>query len=308
MLAPFQLAAPPELKLRGAFVGPAAPPGRKDTLRIEARTNGEFRFHNFPVHDASFVATLDGDELVLDDFEATLADGMASGHARVWNAGGQRRLGFDFSLQAATLGQVAGRLQEFFAAQKGLPAPPPGKFVQEKASVKLDLAASAEGLYTNPLSFRGDGNVALHGAEIGEVPLLGLLSELLKFTALRFTEARGNFKIDGPKLVFPKVELRGSNSAIDAHGEYAFDKRALDFNAKLFPFQESESLLKSVVGAVLTPLSNAFEVKLTGSLDRPEWAFVMGPTNFLRSLADGSDQPPKPAPPATPSPASDAKP
>ncbi len=166
--------------------------------------------------------------------------------------------------------------------------------------MKLDFAASAEGFYDDPFSFRGDGNVALHGAEIGEVPLLGTLSELLKFTALRFTEARGNFKIEGTKVVFPKVELRGANSTIDAHGDYALDKRTLDFNAKIFPFQESESLLKSVVGAVLTPLSNAFEVRLTGSLEKPEWAFVMGPTNFLRALAEGGEAHAKPAAPSDP--------
>lgn len=306
-LAPFRLERPPELKLRGTFSGPAAPPGRKDKLRIEARTTGEFRFNDFPLRDASFIATLDGEEIVLDDFEALLADGVASGHVRVWAAGGKRRLGFDFALREATLGEVSAQLQTFFAAQKGLPPPPPGKFVKEKAGVKLDFAASAEGLYNDPFSFRGGGNVALHGAEIGEVPLLGLLSELFTFTALRFTEARGNFKIEGTKVVFPQVELRGANSAIDAYGDYALDQRTLDFNAKIFPFQESESILKSVVGVVLTPLSNAFEVRLTGSLEKPEWAFVRGPTNFLRGLAEGPDSPSK-APASSEPKATDPKP
>ncbi len=299
-LAAFRLEAPPELKLRGTFSGPAAPKGTRDRLRIEARTAGEFRYHNFPLRDASFVATLEGDDVVLDDFEAMLADGVAGGHARIWQVDGQRRLGFDFTLQDATLGRLSAEVQSFFAAQKGQTAAPPGKFVTEKANVKLNFAASAEGLYSDPFSFRGDGKETMSGAEIGEVPLLGQLSELLKFTALRFAEARANFIIEGSKVAFPKVELRGANSTIDAHGDYALDKRTLDFNAKIFPFQESESLIKSVVGAVLTPFSNAFEVKLTGSLEKPEWVFVMGPTNFLRSLADGGDPAVKPAPASEP--------
>jgi hypothetical protein len=128
----------------------------------------------------------------------------------------------------------------------------------------------------------------VHGAEIGEVPLLGTLSELLKFTTLRFTEGRANFQIENARVVFPEVTLRGANSAIDAHGTYALNRRELEFNAKIFPFQESENVLKTVVGAVLTPLSNALEVKLTGSLDNPQWAFVIGPTNFLRALSPGN--------------------
>jgi hypothetical protein len=292
-LAPFKLAQPPHLRLRGQFDADDAPGGTQEKLRIEARTAGEFRFHDFPLQDVSFIATIDRDDIVLDDVAALFAGGAAKGHARVSGIGGQRKLGFDFALADASLGRVAAGLAEFFAARKGEAPAPPGRFVQEKANVRLDFAASAEGRYDDTFSYRGEGSAVLRGAEIGEVPLLGTLSELLKFTALRFTEARTNFRIENTKLVFPQVTLRGSNSAIDAHGSYALDKRELEFNAKIFPFQESESLIKTVVGAVLTPLSNAFEVKLTGSLTKPQWAFVMGPTNFLRSLAPGAESIPK---------------
>ncbi len=301
VLAPFKVTQTPSLHLSGRFNGPATPQGEHQELRVAARTTGEFRFHDFPLQDASFVALWKNGDLVIDDFEAMLAGGVAGGRARVWGQGDQRRLGFDVALRDASLGQVAGTLQEFFARQKGLAAQPPAKFVQEKANVKLELAASAEGNYRDPLSFRGDGNATLRGPEIAEIALLGMLSELLKFTALRFTDAQMNFKIEGPKLTFPEVKFRGPNAAIDAHGSYAIQRRELDFNARIFPFQESENLIKTVVGAVLTPLSNAFEVKLTGSLDNPQWAFTMGPTNLLRSLTpgDATDQP-EPTAPDTP--------
>jgi hypothetical protein len=295
VLAPFQLEAPPRLKLRGEFAGPAAPGGEVEKLRIEARTSGGFRFHGFPLQNVSFNAALDRDEIVLEGVEATFAGGLVGGQARVSGIGAERRLGFDFALQDASLGQVAASLAEFFAAQEKREPTPPGKFVQEKANVRINLAASAEGRYDNPLSYRGSGNAVLRGAELGEVPLLGALSELFTFTALRFNEARANFRIEGPRLVFPEVTLRGANSAIDAHGTYALDRRELDFNARVFPFQESGNLIKSVVGAVLTPLSNALEVKLSGSVEKPQWAFVMGPTNLLRSLSGANDKVDSPA-------------
>jgi hypothetical protein len=112
-------------------------------------------------------------------------------------------------------------------------------------------------------------------------------------------------RIEGPRLLFPQVELRGANSAIDASGEFALDRRELRFNAKVFPFQESGNVLKTVVGAVLTPLSNALEVRLTGTLERPRWEFVMGPRNFLRTLAGengAAPATPATAPPASPAP------
>jgi len=295
VLAPFQVTGNPEVTIAGRFSSPVAAGGANVRLRIDARTQGTFRFQQFPLQDVSFQATLNRDEILLEQFAGRFAGGALSGKARVWGVDAQRRLGFDFALNDASLGQVAAEIGGYFATRQGLADAPPGKFVQEKANVRLALSASAEGRYDDPLSYRGTGNAFLAGAGLGEVPLLGTLSELLRFTALRFTEARTNFRLEGPKVVFPEVTLRGANAAVDAHGSYGFDTRTLDFNAKLFPFQDSDNLLKTVVGAFLSPLSNAFEVKLVGTLSKPEWSFVMGPTNLLRSLAPGADAAPKPA-------------
>jgi hypothetical protein len=308
MLAPFKFARPPELRLSGKFTAADAPQGAHESLRLKLFSDGEFRFHDFPLENVSFDAALLDGEVNVDNINARFAGGAALGQARVTGADRNRKVGFTVTLRDASLGQAADALQHYAAEINHRPVPPPGKFVQQKANVRLDLAAVAEGRYGDPYSLQGDGTAALRGEEIGEVPLLGLLSGLLKFTALRFTSANAKFKINGTKLEFSEFALRGANSGIDAHGDYALDKRELDFKAKVFPFQESNSLIKSVVGAVLSPISNVFEVKLTGSLEKPEWAFVMGPTNFLRALAPdapgnakpGETAPPAPTPPTSP--------
>ncbi|HUR60100.1 MAG TPA: AsmA-like C-terminal region-containing protein, partial [Opitutaceae bacterium] len=274
ILEPFEIESAPEVRVRGHFEGPAPGSKRHFDFGIEAETSGRFRFHHFPLQDVSFAAQFRDDEIIVERVDAGFAGGTTSGHARVWGEGDARRVGFDYSLKGASLGQAASALEEFMSHQRGRAPAPPGKFVQEKANVRIDLAASAEGRYADALSYRGQGSAVLEGAEIGEVPLLGALSELLKFTALRFTSARANFKIDGPKLIFPEIALRGANSGIDAHGDYALDRHELDFKAKIFPFQESGSIIKSVVGAVLTPFSNVFEVKLSGSLEKPAWGLA----------------------------------
>jgi hypothetical protein len=299
-LAPFRFAGAPRLKVRGLLHGPGAPHPHTDLMKIEADTTGEFRLHDFPLQNVSFAATVTGGDLTVDRFNATYAGGAASGNARIWGQGAARRVGFNAALEEANLGQAATTLQAFLALRRGEPPPPPGKFVQERANVRLNVAASAEGAYDDPLSFQGDGNATLKGAGIGEVPLLGMLSDLFTFASLRFNEARGNFKIAGPKLFFPKIELRGANSTVDAHGDFSLKRNELNFVAKVFPFQESDNVLKTVVGAVLTPLSNVLEVKLGGTLEKPDWAFVMGPSNFLRALAGSGASPADSTPPAAP--------
>ena len=305
LLDPYAAEASPELVLRGRLHGPVAPAGAVNRLALEGRVAGAFRFHGFPLREVAFKALVTGPEVNVGPFSARYAEGRVSGNARVWGTGAARRVGFNASLEDASLGPAATTLQTFLAARRGETPAPPDRFVRERANLRLNLSASAEGDYGEPFSFRGDGNATLQGAELGEVPVLGLLSELFTFTSLRFTEARANLRIDGPRLLFPQVELRGANSAIDASGEFALDRREMLFNAKVFPFQESGNVLKSVVGAVLTPLSNALEVRLSGTLERPRWEFVMGPRNFLRTLAGepaGTPSAPGTATPPTPAP------
>ncbi len=291
VLAPFAFAQPPALKLAGRIDGPAAPGGAHQTITIEARSAGAFHLHEFPLENIAFTAAIRDDDVAIDNLHAGFAGGVATGRVKLTGRGADRRLSAELAVKDTSLGRAAAILQDYAAKIHGLPPPPPGKFVQEKANVRLDLTASAEGRYADPFSYHGEGNATLQGAGLGEVPLLGQLSELLKFTALRFTAATAKFKIDGAKLAFSEFNLRGANSAIEAHGNYALDRRELDFKAKLLPFQESANILKSAIGAVLTPFSNVFEVVLTGSLEKPQWAFAMGPTNLLRSFGSGETPP-----------------
>lgn len=295
-LSPFQLANRPTVKFQLHLDGPDIGPVRHDTMDLVAHSKGGFKYDGLPLEDVAFTTTMRNDVLTIDSTEGKFAGGAVRLHAQVTGRAPDRRLAFDASVTNASLGVAVDALRDYSAERKGQRPPPPGKFVQEKANVRIDLTAAAQGKYGDPLSFHGAGKTALRGAEIGEVPLFGPLSDLLKFTALRFTSAHGTFRINGPKLEFPDVAVRGANSAIDAHGNYALDRGQLDFRAKVFPFQESGSVLKSVVGAVLTPISNALEVKLTGTLDKPDWAFVIGPTNLLRSLAGPAPSSTSPTP------------
>ncbi len=302
-LEPFDFAHPPQLRVKGRLDGPGAPEGEHHDLRIEARSTGSFSLYGFPAQDLSFSARLRDGEVTVDAAEAVVAEGSLTGKGRLWGEKDDRRLGFDAVLQGANLATAVHTVSNYLAARRGEGTAKDDKFLSGKSKVRLDLALSAEGKATDPYSFHGNGHATLEGPELGEVRLLGLLSALLDFTSLRFTSARGEFQLDGPKVAFPAVSVTGANSAIQAHGDYSLDRRQLDFNARVYPFQESKSLLQNVVGAVLTPLSTMLEVKLTGALDDPRWAFVIGPTNLLRSLGEPSATPvPTPTAPGGPVP------
>ncbi|MFI5356047.1 MAG: AsmA-like C-terminal region-containing protein [Opitutales bacterium] len=283
-IAAFKFERPPHLRARGFVAGDEGSAATIKKIEIEGSAAGAFTYHNFPLENLSFHAALDHNGLAIDPLTVGFAHGTANGKIRLNGQGADQQLGFDLNLKDANLRQAADTLTDYVAKGRKDAVPAAANYIQREANVTLDLGLSAEGRLADRYSFVGTGNAELSGRGLGEIRLLGLLSELLNFTSLRFNNLRTNFSIDKDKLVFPEISITGANTAISAHGQYTLDGRSLDFYARVYPFQESTFFVKSLVGVVLTPLSTVLEVKLTGKLDKPAWAFVMGPTNFLRNL------------------------
>ncbi|HXQ80332.1 MAG TPA: AsmA-like C-terminal region-containing protein [Opitutaceae bacterium] len=302
-VASFSFESPPSIFVRGHFDGPAAAGTRHKTLHAEVRSDAGMRAHGVEFGKASFKFDLRDDDVDIGEVDAGFAGGTASGTAQFTGTGADRRLRFKASLTGASLGQAA-------AAAAGYVSRIPGRstalatFARERADVRLDLNASAEGRLGELETFVGDGTVQIQGAELGELSLLGGLSRLMRVTELRFTQARAEYKIENSSLVFSDVTVLGANSAIQAKGTYSIDKRMLDFSAKISPFQESRSILQ-VFNALSAPISAVFRVKLTGSIDKPAWSFVYSPLTLLRAgevKAVPADKPAPPSPLANPPP------
>ncbi len=297
IVEPFLFTAPPRLRISGRLDGPAAPGGEHQKLHLEGESTGAFTLFDFPLGDLSFAADLADNDLVIDRVGVSFAGGTGAGQVRLTGRKPDRRLDFNYELKGANLAQSITTVENFSARRRSAAPATKSDFLEKAGEVRLDLALAASGRYQDPYSFQGKGRAELAGPELGQIRLLGLLSELLNFTALRFTKLQGDFQLDGRKLAFPDLKLTGANSEIDAKGSYALDAQELDFNAKVFPLGESKYFLPQIFNAVLAPLSEILEVRLTGSLAKPEWAFVHGPTNFFRNLGPArAAEPDKPAP------------
>jgi hypothetical protein len=231
---------------------------------------------------------LKDDVVTISHIRAGFAGGAATGRAKVWGRGPERRLSFEAALSDAQLDRAILAVGNYSATRSLKAAPAVGSFLKEKVSVRLDAAVAAEGRLGDPSSFRGSGSAQLQGAALGEVRVLGLLSDLLRFTALRFTTAHAAFKLNGTRLDFPEINVTGANSAITAHGSYSIESHDLDFKARINPFKESRNLPLQFMDAMLAPLAQAFEVQLTGKIEKPTWMFANGPASLLHSL----NQPP----------------
>jgi hypothetical protein len=250
-------------------------------------------FHGIQFDRAAFTVDWRDGDLALDPIEAGYAGGTVTGTASVARPGTARRVAFSAKLADASLGRtVAGVGPLAFPEISGTPASIDA-FARDKSGVRLDVSAAAEGLFGDATSYHGTGSVRFQGSELGSLPLLGGLSKLLRVTSLRFTSAQSAFKIDGRLLEFDDLTVAGANSVIRARGTYALDLRRLDFNAKIYPFQESKSMLK-LFDVLSKPISEALEVRLTGSLEKPSWNFAYDPLNLLRNYPANQPAPPSP--------------
>jgi hypothetical protein len=305
--APFVFAQVPTLHVRGRVEGPAGTLEPKQLVDVEVSSKGSFKYHGFPLENVSATARWSDHTLKLSHFNASYAQGLVEGHALVDTAKESKQLEFEASIKNARLGEAASQADQFVALRTGKPRENHSG-AEKIADAKLDLSLSAKGRYDSPLSFHGTGQASISGAELTHIRMFGLLSELLRFTTLRFTSVKTNFEIDGPNLVFPSFRIFGRNSAIEAKGHYSLEHKTLDFNAKVWPLDESQGLVQEAMKLVLSPFSHVFEVKLAGTIADPHWSFANNPFRMLTPAETPSGvgtapaSPPETTPPTPPKP------
>jgi len=299
ILASLHFTRPPELHAWGALDGANA------DYAFTGEAAQPLHYFGFPLDAVKVGGSVKGQDIVLDAVDFVAAGGKGNGRAALTGPTGDRRLGFDLFVNGAKLSAAIHAYEEFSAARAGKPyvATPDGKFVRKAANSQLDIAFSAQGALGDIKSFRGKGNTALTGAELGEVHLFGLLSQALSglslnFSSLKLDAVRASFDVHDGTIFFPDLKVTGPSAVIDARGQYNFSANALDFNAKFKPYETPGSLLAAAMSLVLNPLTSILELKLSGPLADPKWSVsVTAP-----SSAPKTPPAPKPLEPTTPPP------
>jgi hypothetical protein len=291
IIASLRLTTPPQVQAAGVI-------GPETRYAFTGAATTPLHYYGFPLDSAKVTGEVTGTDVRLADIQFATAGGRGSGKASVYGTGKERLLGFDFYLNGADLARTIRAVEEYQANDSGQKPVPAAEsaFMKRAEGGRLDVGLSATGRPGELATFLGNGNAALTGTELGEIHLFGLLSQVLSglslnFSSLKLDEARTSFRLDGGRLYFPDLRINGRSAVIDGRGNFTFATKALDFTARLKPYEENRNLLTGVIGIVVNPLASILELRLTGPISKPDWSIVVG---------GSSSQPGTPAPAAKP--------
>lgn len=299
LLERWQFNAPPQIEFRGHTDYTS---GRAlSELAFSGRVEGGASYGGFPLESVATTGRVQGTDVRLDTIELRLAGGRGTGRALVDGPEDARRLGFDFYLEDADLVRAIGVLHDYNRATATEPVEPTNPELLKRASGgRLQFALSAEGPPDALTGFRGEGNLEITGAELGEIHLFGLLSQVLSglslnFSSLKLDTLRGRYKLADGRVTFPDLRVTGPTALIEGRGDYRLNEQTLDFTARFRPYEANRNLITGVIGMVINPLTSILELRLTGSIRKPSWSISLGQST-PRETAPVPTTPPAPGP------------
>lgn len=151
-------------------------------------------------------------------------------------------------------------------------------------------------------ALKADGHIIIQQAALQNITTLGGLSRTLdkiglKFTTIRLTNAEGEFSIADNVMHFPDLAISGDRTLIRASGKYGFDKGSLDMRVNIYPAEHITKTPLALLKTLTTPLGNAFEMMLFGTIDDPKYRLTVDPRNLIgnpvekqRREAEAQDQ------------------
>ncbi|MBX3736313.1 MAG: hypothetical protein KF715_06490 [Candidatus Didemnitutus sp.] len=271
-------------------------------LRFTGSANGGLRYEGFPLDSIEAEGGASGTEVRLDRILIGVAGGRGTAKASYSGAADGRKLGFDFYIENADMVRAIRAMHEYEATRGSTDAnTSPNKELLKRASGgKLQFAISAQGNPDDLKSFIGSGNVQLAGAELGEVHLFGLLSQVLSslslnFSSLKLDTLRASYKLANGLVTVPDVRVTGPTALIEGKGDYRLSDRTLNFTAKFKPYEENRNPLTFVVGMVVNPLASILDLRLTGPIQKPSWSVtILGAGGTGRAPEKPAAPPPVP--------------
>ncbi len=283
----FEVTAPPFLKIKGTLYDRAAPPSRQRALRVQAESGGPLNYRQLSFDRLAFDANLASDSFSVDSLSFGLAGGTGKGRLEWKQDQSNGSMEVDLSLRGADSDRFLEMLglEENPAATSAKNSPESIK-AGSPPSGTVDVDLKAKGNTNDFLDFKGSGWLRMTQEGLGRIHLFGGLSRLfygswIGFTTLRLERAEGYFLLDRNLLSFPDLRFYGPNALVQASGDLRFPHHEIDFKIKVKYLERAVNPISTALSPLFKPLVDSLEVDLWGTIAKPEWRFLMDPSNIF---------------------------
>ena len=269
VLAPFRASMGPQVSVEGFIHG--APKAEEDYFDIAFSTYNPFSYNKFPLDYIDLKARFTPSATVMNDVRMGFAKGDVRGNARLTKQFDQDpELAFTMKLFSADE-RIASNHIKGLNNDSFVPNTPstPGGF--------LNMQITARGTPGKLSSFSGNGDISISQANFGKVNLFGLFLLPLPWGSFKLTDATTSFSIENGIVHFPDLNIFGPTTNIKAQGDYYLDPRQLNFTLKIYPLTKIKVPLVSQAFTLLSPITQPFRVRLTGTIEKPKWDLELTP-------------------------------
>ena len=149
---------------------------------------------------------------------------------------------------------------------------------------KLDFKLQAIGNPEDLLSFEGNGSILVQDPELGDIRLLGGLTDFLGASKLplpsgsiSFNRLEAPFILNGDELRFGNLNLAGGSALLVANGIINLSKHVLDLEARLHLLGNVSVPVLGKLMQLLDPLSAVGNIKIDGTFEDPKWSIQLRP-------------------------------
>ena len=149
---------------------------------------------------------------------------------------------------------------------------------------KLDLKLQVSGNPEDFLSFEGNGSILVKDPELGDIRLLGGLTDYLGASKLplpsgsiSFNRLEAPFILNGDALRFGNLSLSGGSTLLVANGVINLSKHVLDLEARLHLLGNVSVPVLGKLIQLLDPLSAVGNIKIDGTFEDPKWSIQLRP-------------------------------
>lgn len=279
----FSLDGAPEIRIFGVAVAEEAEgPTNQVYLNLAADIDRPVTFHNYHFDDLYFETLVKPGLFYVKQTEFGIAGGEGSGWIRHEPySNGQYLLSLALQITDSRYADLLDAVPLMASLKPDIPDEPG----EPEAAPPVGLVSGSielRGIAGDTRTFVGKGSGRISQASLGRLHLFGMFSRFLHelglpLGVLDFKQARSPFEIAQGIIHLSDLQITGPAARISAHGNIGIESSSLELAMHLYPLGALRIPILSEFLSMVNPVSNAIELKVSGTLQQPEFSASINP-------------------------------